>query len=455
MNRATLEGVAIAVSSPPGRGARGLLRATGDGLLEHLDAVLDEATIRLLASRQRHVCKARLSLPIGTVPCVVICLPGPRTFTGEDMLELELPGNPSLLAAAEVHLIAALESEGIDAHPAVAGEFTARAFLNGRISLLEAEHVAASIAASNQHDLDAVNRLRESPLLKETKDLCTVLTSILGRVEAAIDFSDEADVVAITGNTLQNELLEVTHRLETMLDVDVAHEAPQEHARIVLVGPPNAGKSTLFNRLVGRDRMVVTDIPGTTRDAPSERISLGNRDAMLFDTAGLDQSLPSEGIHAATQDATRAAFNAASVILACSSADGPLFLPPDGGNAITVRTKGDLLPHGATPPEGLVISAVRGDGIDHLKAAIAERLDATSEHGIVASTALLPRHRDELSAANAAIDDALVALSSGIPQREVVAEVLRLALDHLAALEGGHDPEAVLDVVFSSFCIGK
>lgn len=455
MNRATLEGVAIAVSSPPGRGARGLLRATGDGLLEHLEAVFDTATVRLFAARQRRVSTARLSLPIGSVPCIVICLPGPTTFTGEDMLELELPGNPTLLAAAEEHLIATLQSKAIDAHPAVAGEFTARAFLNGRISLLQAEHVAASIAASNQHELDAVDRLRESPLAQEASSLCAVMTSILGRVEAAIDFSDEADVVAITGDTLESELLAVVDRLDTILDAGVAFEAPQELARVVLIGPPNAGKSTLFNRLLGRERMVVTDVPGTTRDAASERISLGGRDVLLFDTAGFDQSLTSEDISAAAQEATRAAAHAASVIVACSPVDGPLFTPPKGADAITVRTKGDLLAHGTAAPEGLVISAIQNEGIDRLKLIIAETLDKTLDDGIVASTTLLPRHRAELCAASTATRDAITALSSGVPQREIVAEVLRCALDHLAALEGGHDPEAVLDVVFASFCIGK
>lgn len=454
MNRDTLSGVAIAVSSPPGRAARGLLRLTGEGLFENLGMVLDGEAADALVTRQQRVATTALPLREGRLPCLVIVLPGPGTFTGEDMIEFELPGNPALLASAETQLIDLLQVAGIDAHPAVAGEFTARAFLNGRISLFEAEYVAASIAARNHNELEAADHLRKNPIIKRTAMLIEVMRNILGRLEASIDFSDEADVVAITGTALGSEVQGVVDDLDALLDGHLGSEAPQELPRVVLAGPPNAGKSTLFNRLLDRSRVVVSNQPGTTRDAPAERVSLGERDVILVDTAGLEESLPTDGIDGAAQMATHRALDGASLIVHCTPVDVPAYplnLLTDAP-ILAIRTKADVRSQVHNTPDELAISAKSGEGIALLGVKIAEFLSRAPDEALLASTTLLPRHQRELAAARAAAAEAIEILSK---QPEVVAELLRTSLDHLAALEGGSDPEAVLDVVFSSFCIGK
>ena len=258
MNRDTLGGVAIAVSSSPGRAARSLLRLTGEGIFENLGKLLDGGAADALVTRQQRVSSTSLPLHEGRLPCLAIVLPGPGTFTGEDMIEFELPGNPALLASAETQLIDLLQAAGVDAHSAVAGEFTARAFLNGRISLMDAEYVAASIAARNHNELKAADHLRNNPLIKRAAMLIDSMRNILGRLEASIDFSDEADVVAITGTALGSEVQSVVDELDALLEGRLGGEAPQELPRVVLAGPPNAGKSTLFNRLLDRSRVVVS-----------------------------------------------------------------------------------------------------------------------------------------------------------------------------------------------------
>jgi tRNA modification GTPase len=359
-----------------------------------------------------------------------------------------------LLASAETQLIDLLQVAGIDAHPAVAGEFTARAFLNGRISLLEAEYVAASIAARNHNELKAADHLRKNPIIKRTALLIESMRNILGRLEASIDFSDEADVVAITGTALGSEVQGVVDDLDALLEGRLGGEAPQELPRVVLAGPPNAGKSTLFNRLLDRSRVVVSSQPGTTRDAPAERVSLGKRDVILVDTAGLQESLPTDGIDGAAQKATHRALAGASLIVHCTPVDVPVYplnLLTDAP-ILAIRTKADVQSPLHCSPDELAISAKSGEGVTLLGAKIAELLARAPDEALLASTTLLPRHQRELAAARAAAAEAIKILYK---QPEVVAELLRTSLDHLAALEGGSDPEAVLDVVFSSFCIGK
>lgn len=461
MNRSTLEGVAVAISSPAGRSPRGLVRATGPRLYRSIAPLVEGDARAALGEDRRGAYQTTFALAQGRIRCIAIVLPGPRSFTGEDILEIVLPGNPHLLASAETHIIDSVRAAGHAAHRAAPGEFTARAFLNDRISLVEAEQVAATIAAGSRDELDAAKRLQLNPIVDQSRALADRLTNTLGLVEAGIDFSDEEDVVAISNASLHAELSSIRACLEEILAQKMGGEAAVDVPRVVLVGPPNAGKSTLFNRLLGRRRVVVSSLPGTTRDTPAERVRLGGREVLLVDTAGIDPADGEDPIASASQAATRRAIERAGLVIYCRPidcvrADSEASQDPSW---LILRTKADL-GWAAIDPTELAVSAHDGTGIGEVAAAVAARLAEAVDADQAAALLLLPRHRAELSAACEELISSLATLGddpseAGPSTPEVLAEQLRAALDHLAALEGGADPESVLDVVFSSFCIGK
>ena len=202
----------LAIATPPGRSLRGVLRLSGESAF----AVLD-ATLASPCPRRRGASFVRLrSAPEigGEIPATLLAMPGPRSFTGEDVAELALPGNPILLERVETALFAAAARAGIDARRAAPGEFTARAFLRGRIDLAQAEGIAASIAAASDAELAAAAALREGRISREGLEACDALAALLARLEAGIDFADEEDVVSIEAGVLEAALGDLEARLE-------------------------------------------------------------------------------------------------------------------------------------------------------------------------------------------------------------------------------------------------
>ncbi len=433
---------------------------------------------------------ARLRLDDGLdVPVVATWFRAPKSYTGEDSLELQLPGSPVLLERVIDGLIGSAARRGIAARRAEPGEFTARAYLSGRIDLAEAEGVAATIAARTDAQLRAAALLRQGRLGKLADALAGELAALLAQVEAGIDFTDQEDVVAIGPAPLLERAAGLRRRVDEILDRAVGAERLEAIAWVVLTGPPNAGKSTLFNALLGRERAVVSSEPGTTRDVLVEPLTLqtpaGPAEVMLVDVAG-EEAPGASALRLLAQDAARAARDRAELLLRCVPTDRALRsgLRPhtrSGRSAadsigrcamtqavLTVRTKADLTPEppGAAPPpppqrrDELRVSARTGAGLDELRRAIASRTSASAFCLAADAIALQPRHEALLRAASEHVRAAIevVAAARGARQLrdpELVAAALRGALDAIGAIGGRVTPDEILGRIFATFCNGK
>ena len=447
----------VAVGSPPGASWRGLVRISGARSGDVLRALL-------------HVCppaepwasgamfSGRLLRP--DVPCLYVRFGGPRSYTGEDVVELQLPGNAALLDRVLHRAVSA------GARLAEPGEFTFRAFLNGKMDLTQAEGVAATIAATSDGQLRAAGLLRDGELGAFSQRLVDSLATQLALVEAGIDFTDQEDVVPIGPGELDRQLSLIESELSRLLERSRSWGALEALPRVVLVGPPSAGKSSLFNALLGRQRAVIDELPGTTRDVLEEPLELACADGrrievMLVDIAGLDRA--EAAFDRQVQTAARAAVERADLVVRVS--DGMSENLHDDLNVpcITALSKADLeLPRRGVAATGfdVTVSAVTGEGLDQLRSAIAS---AVGDRGVSVRgemLALQPRHESSLRAALEAIADARAQLE---PQRdghqiagvELVAGQLRAALDELAALGGQMTPDDVIGRVFATFCVGK
>ena len=464
----------LAVASPPGRSPRGLIRLSGESAFALLDAALVAA-----CPRRRGASFVRLRrVPSigGALPATLLAMPGPRSFTGEDVAELALPGNPVLLDRVEAALLAAAAEAGIDARRAAPGEFTARAFLRGRIDLAQAEGIAASIAAASDAELASAAALREGRVSREGLKACDALAALLARLEAGIDFADEEDVVSIEATVLEAALADLEARLAGLAGATRGEESRLDRPRVVLVGAPNAGKSALFNALLGRERVVVSPIAGTTRDAIAEPIRIesgfGAFEALLVDLAGLGDAI--DALDAAAQAASRREIAEAAVRVRCVSADAAAALNGDSGDSgdadegdgageIMVLTKADLADRGMTLAatfgrDAVVTSAVDGRGLQALRAAIALRLGEREANRSLAEAQA--RHRAAFADAVGRIQEARSLLADARPgegpsEPELVAACLRGSLEALESIAGRFEPDEVLGRIFASFCIGK
>lgn len=459
--------IILAVSSPPGRAVRGLLRASGPGTFELLGGVVDH----VVNIRSRGLHRARLRLwNDRSIACLAISFAGPRSYSGEDTVELILPGNPDLLERIIDWLIERADAAGQLARRAGAGEFTARAFLNGRMSLLEAEGVNAMISARSEAELRAAGLLTAGALGELANDLMNDLAGALALVEAGIDFTDQEDVVAISPANLHARLGSITARLQGHLARSAPFEALQAIPWVVIAGAPNAGKSTLFNALLGRERAIVSPIAGTTRDVIAEPLALAApdgtvREVMLVDIAGLDAADDSF-INIEMQQAAARALERAELILRCAAADDrdhdrtreAVLTTVD----MAIMTKSDLLAPEviATQLDCIAVSARDGIGLDALRSAIHERLADRAVSLASDALALLPRHESALGSALDSLTSALEQLESqqhanALAQPEIIASLMRLALDDLASLAGAITPDDILGRIFAGFCIGK
>ena len=436
-----------AVATPPGLAPRGIVRCSGPEVAQALAAVGADWSL----GRGAH--RVRLGLAGATLPALAAFMPGPRSFTGEDCAELVLPGAPIVVD----RVLDALVARG-GARLAAPGEFSARAYLAGRLTVEQAEGVAMAIGARSAAELDAARRLLSGESGERWRAVADELAGALALVEAGIDFTDQEDVVAITPAALLDRLEAVTAALGGV------GAAPAQGAEpvIVLAGAPSAGKSTLFNALLGRRRAVVDESPGTTRDALREPIRLGDgplaTEATLVDLAGLDGALVG-GADGAAQDAARRAIGDADVVLWCDPAGrfDAGELPPTEATILRVRTKADL--PGAPVAGVLGVCALDRWNLDALRRAMRDGVEASGARGAEALI-VLPRHREALSRAVSALDEAIalvapVRAEPRLPDAELIAGAMRAALDAIGEVSGRIDPDDVIGRIFASFCVGK
>jgi len=377
---------------------------------------------------------------------VAVWMPGPATFTGEDMAELHLHGG---LAVRQAVLRALARFPGC--RLADPGEFTRRAFLAGRIDLTEAEAAADLIEAETEAQRRQALRQLDGVLGRQVAAWRERAIDLLARTEAALDFSDEGDVDdAALDARLAGDAASLRDAIRAMLADGRRGERLREGFCVVLAGPPNAGKSTLLNALAGRDAAIVSDIPGTTRDAVEVRCDLGGLPVLLVDTAGLRET--ADPVEAEGVARTRRRMADADLVLRLAPAGSPDRRQEDGAAVpptLAVATKADLA-GSASGVEGLAISALTGAGLDALLAAI----QGAAEAALGGSGALVTRerHREALTRAVDHLDR--VAGLGGLPP-ELVAEDLRLTVRALGTVGGHVGIEEMLDRLFAGFCIGK
>jgi tRNA modification GTPase len=432
----------FALATPPQPAPAALMRISGPQSPKVAKALFK-------ADWRRANIRTKIELPVGQTPCIAWLMPAPETLTGEDTLELILPGHAEILRDLEERL---REQGCRDAEP---GEFTRRALDAGKIELSQAEATLALVTASD----DAARRQAMADLRGDSARALARLTERLrelsARFEMSFDFSEEEHAHA-DEERLAADLRALTQELQDFSGTEGPRPG-RELPRIALFGPPNAGKSSLFNALIGERRALVNDLPGTTRDPVQHGLTLGSQHATLEDLSGVGSLDGDQG-----RFATRAREHAAGadvLLVLCAPAQQSECLrefetltardPSVRARALWVHTMADLCSALPLNPAGLpevTVSAASGAGLDDLRAQLAQRLGELAAGGV--TSLLRSKSREALTTLQGAIAD------PHTPPEAMAGEVRRALrlLDH-AMLSS--TPGEILDLIFSRFCIGK
>jgi tRNA modification GTPase len=426
----------FALSSAPGRAGVAVVRLSGPGVGDAVRALGGalpaprQAVLRRLAFGGTEIDRGLL-----------LWFPAPASFTGEDVAELHVHGGRAIREA----LFAALAALGL--RPAEPGEFSRRAVENGKLDLTAAEGIADLVDAETPAQLRQALRQHDGALADLYEGWRARLIAALGRAEAAIDFSDDGVGDAEFAGA-RAAAQEIYQEIQAHMDDAGRGESLREGLRLTILGPPNAGKSSLINALARRDVAIVSDTPGTTRDVVEARLDLGGYLLAVADTAGVRETgdaIEAEGVRRAL---SHAAGGMTLLLLDGSAANPRAGLPADlPAPDLVVWNKADLAPH-----EGISISLKTSEGLSALlkllQQKVQQRLEAKDETPVLTR----PRHRH-------ALREALAALQHGLdaPQDhpELLAEDLRLAMRAIGRITGRVDVEELLDFVFRDFCIGK
>lgn len=368
-------------------------------------------------------------------------LPGPKTYTGEDMLELSCHGGSRTVE----RLLERLSRTG--ARPAEPGEFTKRAFLNGKMDLSEAEAVMDVVSARAEESLKAALEQLHGKLSERITAIEELLIDSLSAIDAAVDYPDEVE--EDLSLALPESLDTARREIDALIAEGRQGRVLREGVYVALVGRPNVGKSSLLNALIGTDRAIVTDLPGTTRDTLDEETSFFGVPVRLVDTAGIRES--GDLVERIGIDRAKAALDRADVVVlildgtqALTREDAQLMSLTEGKNRLILRSKGDLLQTGDGFGE-LTVSARTGEGLPELKRRIVA-LSGAKEGAAITNE----RHIKALENARAALAHAKEA-----DELTLMATDVRDALHHLGAITGRDVDATVIDRIFARFCVGK
>lgn len=437
-----------AIATPPGEGALAVIRISGIKALDVADMVFRGKAMPSRTEERRVLFGAIINSNGETVDEVLLTtFRNPRSYTGEDLVEISGHGGPVVSS----RVLAAVLSAG--ARMARPGEFTERAFLNGKLDLTRAEAVMDLIGAQTERAAKAATGQLEGRLGAAINALRAEILEAVAHLEAFIDFPEEG-IDPESGEVLRRRMESIESRLVSLLATANEGRLLREGITLALCGAPNAGKSSLLNRLLGFDRSIVSETAGTTRDTIEERASLGGYPFRMIDTAGLretDDAVEREGV----ERARRAAGDADLLLhlVDASAQKGPVApLFPD---ELMVFNKVDLVKDRSALSAGITISCHTGEGIESLVAAILTKVTGRNASEAAPDvTAINTRHRDCLRKAQGHLAAAIALLESGEPP-ELVAVELRSALGDVGEIVGEAGTEEILGKIFSSFCIGK
>jgi tRNA modification GTPase len=448
-----------AIATPPGEGGIGIVRVSG----EQAFPIAERLFRRRGGSKPLQSHRAYFGVIVdpatGETLDRALLLPfrAPHSYTGEDVVEFHCHGSPYLLR----RVLELVWREG--ARPAEPGEFTLRAFLNGKLDLAQAEAVADLIRARSEAQLRSALALHEGRLSHQVHALGDELLRLLATVEAHIDFSEELG--ELDPHALIPDLQHLLQRLDALLQGARAGRILREGARVAIVGRPNVGKSSLLNALLGEERAITTDIPGTTRDTLEESLIIGGVPLVILDTAGLRESadvVEQIGIERARRAAERADlilfvydltapdWDADRALLETLPAHAPKLLV---GNKMDAADPAQVQRACSVFPDSVLISALTGAGLDALQEAILTALEV-QRIGEETLTLTHQRHIQAVADAKRALEHARDALQHGYSP-DLIAVDLRAAWLALGAITGETADETLVQRIFRDFCIGK
>jgi tRNA modification GTPase len=464
-----------AIATPPGRGGISIIKISGRLAFRIAGAIFRPAPakahelstdpafgFRTFPSRRLHY--GHIVRPEGgvTVDEVLLsAMTAPNTYTGEDVVEINAHGGPAVTKAI-LEIVLALGARMADG-----GEFTRRAFLNGRIDLTQAEAVGDLIGAETAKAHEMAAALLDGELGRRLLDIKNELLETRSRIEAAIDFTEEVDDVIDTESLRRGVEQNVRLPLVAMIEGYGRGRLCREGLRLIVVGKPNVGKSSLMNRLVREDRVIVTPLPGTTRDLVQEMLDIGGFPVILTDTAGIhptEDPVEKIGIQRA-----RGAMGRSDLILFVVDGSQPLdghdqmvYASIDAAPVIVVRNKSDLfqnraassLPSEWGSPEEVQLSAKTGEGLVDLENAIIQHIKGAGAAGDVSFIGVNLRQKTLLVQALAAVERLASGLQTGQPE-ELWAIDIEEGLKRVNEVLGLSVDDDVLDMIFKRFCVGK
>lgn len=434
-----------AIATAPGRAGIGVVRLSGTSLADLAEILCGKT----LSARVASLCDFRDQTGIAIDQGLALFFPAPHSYTGEDVLELQGHGGPVVLQQLLKRCLA------LGARVAAPGEFSKRAYLNGKMDLAQAEAVADLIDAATEQAVRCAQRSLHGEFSAEIQNVARLLVELRALTEATLDFPEE-EIDTGTRDDQTNRLRAIQEKLHALLQSASQGSLLREGALVVLAGQPNAGKSSLLNRLAGEEVAIVTEIPGTTRDAIRQSINLQGVPLHVIDTAGLrDSDDPVEKIGIArTWAAIEKADLAILVIdatLGETKEDRAILsrLPP-GLRCLHAYNKSDLAGQASgRSGDTVTLSAKTGEGLDALRAAIAEAIGWQGDsEGVFMARA---RHLDAMRLAEAGLQQAATQLL----RQELFAEELRRAHEALMSITGEITSDDLLGEIFSRFCIGK
>ena len=438
----------VAISTPPGRAGLGIVRLSGMDACRIASQFLAPAVWR---PWQAHLAQLLDGQGHAIDQVVVTFFAAPRSYTAEDLIEISCHGSPIVLRHAVER---ALEGGARLAEP---GEFTLRAFLNGRIDLPQAEAVRDLIDATTLYQARVAAQQVDGSVSRRLAPLKESLVELIALLEAGIDFAEDDVSVAPAEEILRRlgPILQGTRRLAESFRYG---GLVRQGLTLAIVGRPNVGKSSLFNRLLEQDRAIVTETPGTTRDLVSETASIGGIPVKLCDTAGIRETterVESLGIERSYQAMADADLTLVVIDLARPFlAEDESLIARAGGRALVVGNKRDLAPEAAGRPDRLAVSALTGEGIAELRQAILEAVAPKGafeqETGFITSL----RHEQLLRESAGYLDKASQAARSSTPHEMLLLDLYG-ALRPIDAITGATTADDILNRIFSTFCIGK